>query len=189
MVNDVKIAGSGTISAGEYNIVSVAGSGKGFGDINCKLLKVAGSAKFEGNINSEEISVAGACSFLRDVKGNKVKSAGSVKVCGNISCEEFKAEGAITVLGECNIEVMDCKIEGGHFNNIYGESIHINNERDKKTIINEIEATSINVRNVEAKRISGDDVKITGRSVVDVIEFKNSLKIGELVTVKQIIKL
>ena len=32
MVNDVKIAGSGTISAGEYNIVSVAGSGKGFGD-------------------------------------------------------------------------------------------------------------------------------------------------------------
>lgn len=189
MMNDVKIAGSGTISAGEYNIVSIAGSAKGFGDINCKLLKVAGSAKFEGNINSEEISVAGACSFLRDVKGNKVKIAGSVKISGNVSCEEFKADGEIKALGECNIEIMDCKMEGGSFNNIYGDSIHIKSKLDKKTVINEIEATNIDVRNVIAKRISGDDVKVTGSSIIDVIEYKNSLKIGELVTVKQIIKL
>lgn len=189
MMNDVKIAGSGTITAGEYNIVSISGSAKGFGDINCKLLKVAGSAKFEGNMNSEEISIAGSCSFLRDVKGNKVKIAGAVKISGNVSCEEFKADGSINVLGECNIEVMDCKIEGGNFNNIYGDSIHINNKQGKKTVINEIEATNIDVRNIIAKRISGDDVKVTGTAVIDVIEFKNSLKIGELVTVKQIIKL
>ena len=72
-MNDVKIAGSGTISSGEYNLVSIAGSGKAIGDITCKLLKVAGSARFEGTINSDEVSIAGSCKFLRDVKGNKIK--------------------------------------------------------------------------------------------------------------------
>lgn len=188
-MNDVKIAGSGTISSGEYNLVSISGSGKAIGDITCKLLKVAGAARFEGTINSEEASIAGSCKFLKDVKGNKIKVAGATVIEGNVSCEELRADGDMKILGECNVGTLKFEAEGGTFNNIYGDYIELKSKIGKKTQVNEIEATTIEVRNIEAKRISGENVKVTGKSVIDIIEFKDNLKISDKVTVKQIIKL
>ena len=187
--NDIKIAGSGTIASGEYSKVSIAGAGTGTGDITCELLKVAGSAKFEGNVVSKEVSVAGSCKFVKDLKGNIVKIAGSVKIEGNISCEELRSEGSILVLGECNVGSLEHNGEDSTFNNIYGDKIVLKTKHGKHIKVNEIEATNIELKKVKAIRVSGETVKITGNSVIEIIEYKESLKLSENVEVKKIVKL
>ena len=66
-LHSVKIAGSGTIFAGEYNVVSIAGTGKGYGQIICQTLKVAVTGKFEGRVEAKEVSVAGTAKFLSEL--------------------------------------------------------------------------------------------------------------------------
>ena len=189
MTNDVKIAGSGCIAGGEYNKVSISGSGTGTGNFTCKLLKVAGSAKFEGEVFADEVSLAGSVKFQKSIKGNIIKIAGATKIESDISCEELKADGSLIVQGECNVGNLIIEGESSSFNNVYGDSIIIKTKRGKQITVNEIEATNIELRKVKANRVSGETVKITGSSIIDVIEFKESLKISENVEVKKIIKL
>lgn len=185
---DVKIAGSGTISEGIYNNVVIAGSASANGEITCELLKIAGSGKFLGNVNAKEVSVAGSTKFEADLKGEKIKIAGSVKVMGNISSEELNVDGVITVEGECNVGTLKHKGEGSKYNNIYGENINLDGKRNK-VVVNEIEATNITLHKVFAKRVSGDVVKLTGKCEIEVIEYKNKLILTKNVQVKEIIKL
>lgn len=188
-LQNVKIAGSGTISGGEYNVVSIAGSGSSTADISCKLLKVAGTASFKGCVDAEEISIAGSSKFHQNLKSKKIKIAGTAKVEGNIESEELNIDGNINILGECNVGTLKQEGAGSKFNNIYGEYIKIESKRSKKIEVNEIEATEIELRKVDAKRISGDKITVYGNSKIDVIEFRTSLKISKNVEVKEIIKL
>lgn len=185
---DLKIAGSGTISEGIYNNVVIAGSASANGEISCELLKIAGSGKFLGNVNAKEVSVAGTTKFEANLKCEKIKIAGTVKVIGNISSEELNVDGVIAVEGECNVGTLYHKGEGSKYNNIYGENINIDGRRNKVTV-NEIEATSITLHKVSAKRISGDVIKLTGKCEIDVLEYKSKLILTNNVQIKEIIKL
>ena len=188
-LQDVKMAGSGTISGGQYNKVSIAGSASSSGDIIAEIIKVAGSATFNGEVEAKEVSIAGSTKFMNSVKGEKVKIAGSTKIIGNLTCEEAKIDGHVTIQGECNVGTLQYAGESSQFNNIYGENICIETKKHKKVTVNEIEATNIELKSVVAKRVSGEKVKITGRCVIDVIEFKDSLQLSKKVEVKQIVKL
>lgn len=186
---NIKIAGSGTVTEGKYNVISIAGSGVGNGQIECKTLKTAGSAKFHGNVIAEDVDLAGSTKFQQNLKGVKINASGTLKVCGNLEAENIKTAGAVSVEGEMNVGILFHKGEGSSFNNIYGDCITLEGRKRKHITVNEIEATNINLYCVKAIRISGDNVKVTGNSVVDIIEFKQSLKISKNVTVKEIIKL
>ena len=186
---DFKIAGSGTIASGSYNKISVAGSASSNGNIECNLLKVAGSASFNGDVDAKELSLAGSTKFLYNLKCDTIKIAGAVKVYGNVASELLKIDGAIKIEGECNVGTLNHVSEGSSYNNIYGETINIECKRNKQTTVNEIEATNIELRSVVAKRVSGDNIVVTGKSVIDIIEFKDTLKISKNVDVKVIIKL
>lgn len=185
---DVKIAGSGTISEGSYNVITIAGSASASGEITCKLLKIAGAGKFFGNVNATEVSVAGTTKFEQDLKCQKIKTAGTISVCGNISSEELNVDGFVTVDGECNVGTLHHKSEGSKYNNIYGENIDINS-KGKHVVVNEIEATNIELNRVKAHRVSGDNIKLTGKCIIDVVEFKSKLSISKGVEIKEIIKL
>lgn len=186
---NIKIAGSGTITEGKYNLVSIAGTGVGNGVIECQTLKTAGSAKFHGNVIAEEVNIAGSTKFQQNLKANKIDASGSIKVCGNLEAENIKTAGAVSVDGEINVGVLLHKGEGSNFNNIYGDCVTLEGRKRRTIDVNEIEATNIDLYCVKAKRVSGDNVKVTGNSVIDIIEFKQSLKISKNITVKEIIKL
>lgn len=188
-LRNFKIAGSGIISGGSYNNISIAGSAKSNNDITCNLIKVAGSASFNGNVDSKEISIAGSSKFVKNLKSNKIKIAGAIKVMGDLSSEELNIDGVITVEGECNVGVLNHDGEGSNYNNIYGEKIKLYSKRRKKITVNEIEATNIELKSVVAKRISGDNIKLEGKCEIEIIEFRNSLKLSNDTEVKQIIKL
>ena len=189
-LQNVNIAGVGVISGGNYNKVSIAGSANSNGEINCVNLKVAGSATFNYTVISDEINSSGSIKFMQDVKAKLIKSAGAIKINGNVSSETFKVDGSIEVKGECNIGTLNHKVESSKYNNIYGESIKIiNRKRRSKITVNEIEATTIELKAVSCKRVSGDNLIIKSGCEIDIIEFRNSLIISKKANVKEIIKL
>lgn len=188
-LNNIKIAGSGIIASGEYNNISIAGSSKSNGDIICQVLKVAGRSSFDGNVEAKELSIAGSTNFLKNLKCNVIKISGSVKVFENLLSEELKVDGKIIVNGECNVGSLLHEGGGSKYNNIYGETIKLFGSRKSLILAHEIEATNIELKNVKVKRVSGDNLKIEGKCEIDIIEYRNTLKISKNVVVKEIVKL
>lgn len=82
----MKISGSGTISAGEYNeSISVSGSGKITGNIKCRELSCSGSVKGMGSIQcAGDLRVSGACAFEENVCADHISISGALKVAGDI---------------------------------------------------------------------------------------------------------
>ena len=78
---DIRISGSGTITGGDYNNISISGGGKWNGDVECTSFRVSGGAKGNGDIKaSQEIAVSG--SFKSQ---SAVYCGGSVKISGSAS--------------------------------------------------------------------------------------------------------
>ena len=113
----MKISGSGSISAGEYNeSISVSGSGKITGNIKCQELscsgsvnamgsvrcvgdlRVSGACAFEENVCADHISISGALKVAGDISANKtVKVAGGLRCDGAIRCERLISAGSMDI--------------------------------------------------------------------------------------------
>lgn len=125
---NMHISGSGNIPAGEYEKISISGSGKLHGlvrcgsfstsgsssgeDIECaENFKVSGSSSFSGNVNAGYIGVSGSFSCGGEMlsKG-KISCSGGAKCGKSIKCEELKVSGSIKAGGD--VEAESIKIDG-----------------------------------------------------------------------------
>lgn len=119
---DMKISGSGTIPAGEYENIKISGSGDLEGTVKCTSLHISGSADADTVECMEEIHISGASSFDGDIftkslhvsgaincDGNVTATesmhlSGGVNVDGNIKCGTLKAHGGLNVEGDIEAE-------------------------------------------------------------------------------------
>ena len=125
---DMYISGIGNIPSGEYNNVSVVGSGHLTGkvccvsfsssgsskgeDIECaESFKTSGNSHFSGNIKAADVKVSGSlhCEGELAAKGS-FSSSGSTKCSKNIKCEQLIVSGSLNAGG--NIESKTVKIDG-----------------------------------------------------------------------------
>ena len=91
---DLKISGSGTISAGEYNNIHVSGSGNINGLIRCANISCSGSLGGDAEIIAAgDVSCSGS---VRITKGFTVKD---VSTSGSLHCGYVKAEGEVKTSG------------------------------------------------------------------------------------------
>ena len=75
-LRELKISGSGTSAGGNFDGVSINGSGNIYGDTKCNDFKISGSGGVEGNL-----------------KCKSGKISGSAKILGAVDSEEFKISG------------------------------------------------------------------------------------------------
>lgn len=142
---DMKISGSGSIPAGEYELIKISGSGSIDGNVKCTELHVSGSANASGTVEcSGEIHISGACDFDKDIltkslhvsgatncDGNVTASdnvhlSGGVNVDGSLRCGALDASGGLNVDGDIEAETASIHGNlacGGLLN---AESIEIN---------------------------------------------------------------
>ena len=126
--NDIHISGGGRVAGGRCNTVSISGSGKIQGSVECESFHVSGAAKVEDG----SLTVHGPLSCSGAAKVEGPFSARSVKVSGSLSAEgeavveetaevsgSLKAEGALRV-GRLAVSGV-CKAEGG----ITANEIHV----------------------------------------------------------------
>lgn len=125
---NMHISGSGNIPAGEYNKVSVSGSGKLHGLVRCENFsssgsssgeniecaenfKVSGSSSFSGNVSAGYIGVSGSFSCGGElVSKGKISCSGSAKCKNNIKCDELSVSGSIKAGSD--IEAEKIKVNG-----------------------------------------------------------------------------
>lgn len=125
---NIGISGSGQVASGEYDNISISGSGRLHGFVRCKKFSSAGSSGGESIECSEAFKVSGSSSFSGDVKANKINIAGSFSCEGNISAEEnmicsgslkckqsircdtLSASGSLNVAGDTQAETI--KVSG-----------------------------------------------------------------------------
>ena len=120
---DMKISGSGTVPAGEYEVIKISGSGSLEGNVKCTELHVSGSAGADASVEcSGEIHVSGACDFGGDVKAKtlhisgaincdknltaleSVHLSGGVNVGENLKCSTLDAHGGLNIDGDIEAE-------------------------------------------------------------------------------------
>lgn len=190
---DMKISGSGSIPAGEYEAIKISGSGTMEGNVKCTTLHVSGSANASGPVEcSGEIHVSGACDFDSDIKtkslhvsgatntdGNIIATetihlSGGVNVDGNIKCAVFEVHGGLNVDGDIEAETASIHGNlacGGLFN---AESIEI--ETRDGCAIGSIGCSKLEIRYKKRKffknliSISFNDKPVRGVDVQQSIE-------------------
>ena len=122
---DLRISGSGSAGGGRYKVVSISGSGKIGGDINCERFSISGSGKVEGAVITNSFSISGSGKVTGDLNCVTGNISGSGKIGGNFKGEEIVVAGAGRVEGRINATVVKLlgAIKVGH--GIEGEFITI----------------------------------------------------------------
>lgn len=142
---NMRIAGSGTIPAGEYDKVSISGSGRLFGEVRCNNFSASGSTKGESVTCAEGFKVSGSSSFSGTVKAQNIRAAGSFSCGGDLIAEEqIHVSGSLRVGGD--VQAKSVRIAGGLQcgGTLRAESIEL--QADKQMSIGSIAGGSVRVR-------------------------------------------
>ena len=85
---NMRISGDGNIPAGEYDQVSVSGSGHLYGLVRCTSFSASGSAKGENIECADSFRISGGSSFSGNVSANSIHVSGSFSCDGNVCAKE-----------------------------------------------------------------------------------------------------
>lgn len=194
MKEDVRIAGSGVLSSGEYNKVKISGACKINGDIVAEIIKTAGTIKSTGSISAKEIVISGACKVESSMKGNQIHITGGLKVIGNIDAEELNLAGEVRCEGDINAESITIDSSSSTLKGVYGEDVYIgvatiSRKWNHRNEIDEIAATNVEINYAEVKTIRCKNVKLGKHSKVDYIEYSDQYEVHPKAIVKQAVKI
>ena len=172
---DMRISGSGQLTAGEYDHVSISGSGKCLGNVKCTSFRTAGSARCEGDIVcAEGFTASGSAHALGEVTANSVRCAGSFLAERNVHARELAHfSGSCRIEGNC---VSQGKIDAsGSFS--VGHDI----EAEHADICGVIKCGGlINAEEVYLKLERRSNVQSIGGSTIDIRVHKNARSFSSL---------
>ncbi|GAA4299478.1 polymer-forming cytoskeletal protein [Anaerocolumna aminovalerica] len=197
-MRNITIEGLGKISGGEYDIISVEGVGDLTGDIKASKLMVEGVLKCNGSVESDEMNIEGVITLNKSVRVKDLKIEGVVNqkkekieadyiYCegvlnseGEISADKIEVEGYISapeIYGEY-IKIVNYKHlldRDVHFN-IFGFGFH-NRKGKGRSSVDLMEATTIELSNVKAGSVRGNNVTIGANCVIEEVECDGNLSI------------
>ena len=170
---DMKISGSGSIPAGEYDAIRISGSGRLTGHVKCASMQasgavhgeiidcwgdiqVSGSAHFEKEINTGSMYVSGAVHCESNVTANhEIKLSGGAHCGGKIKCGELHVSGGFRA--KESIEAETVRISGGIATEglLNAEDIEIKLEGSGKNTVGSIGCSKLLVKRRKAFRLFG----------------------------------
>ncbi len=170
MLDSVHINGAGNIGGGEYENISISGSGEVTSDVKCQSLKSAGSVHIAGSAE---------CS-------GEFKIAGSVRVDGDIKCGRCDLAGAANIK---SIEANgDLRLAGSFIadGNVSGEKVIIVGVANVNGLINGDEIRiAFDGDGVKANEIGGGTIKIAPKKEKKAYWFgKKKIKRSEISTIE-----
>ncbi|MHC0039151.1 polymer-forming cytoskeletal protein [Pseudoneobacillus sp. C159] len=205
--DSVTINGKGTINSDiQCNSFSCNGAGTVHGDVKGEHLKISGTTKITGKIQCSTISVDGKGSFKSDLYFNKMNVSGMSSIDGNVKGEDLKVQGRISVDGNCEVENFKSEgqfsIDGllsAETIDIYtygeckareigGQTIRVKEKtnflldllkavKSVKLSVDTIEGDDISLENTKAKVVRGNHVVIGENCEIELVEYKDDLKV------------
>ncbi|MGL6174999.1 MAG: hypothetical protein ACRC1P_10385 [Cellulosilyticaceae bacterium] len=214
MSRNNKIEGIGSVTEGEYDVVSIEGIGKIKGNVSCNKLVVEGIYKGKGIVKTSSFECEGMARILKNMKATNVRIEGMVKIKGaKLEAETISCEGLLTCTEEVSADTITidglCSVA-----KMYGDKIHISTanmngnmnipkaiggfasmyigrrvNRDY-CIVDTIECSELEADHLESKVIKAHSIKLgpeckIGRIECDgTLEYDESCKIGKIIASK-----
>lgn len=195
-MNSLNFEGIGSAQGGEYDLVSVEGLCTCYGDIKAREITIEGIFHGKGAIETGSFDCTGVAEVDGDIRARQMNVSGvvSVKHGTKVEAEVIECDGTINIDGELSAD----KVKANGFINateIVGDVVEINSEFGgfsriiirKFSKIELIEATTIDIANVKAKKVSGADIVIGPKCKIDVVDCSGTLRVDPSAEIGQII--
>lgn len=201
---DGKIEGVGTFSGGVYGDLKIDGVCTINGDLEADSLNVDGVCTCNGNITAKKFDCDGVITIAGNLRSGTIDIDGVVKLGGSkVEADRIDCDGVLSINGEISADII---IADGKLNaeEILGDHITIKSywrrgirgmflkggEKigGKFSIIGLIEGTTVELRGVRAKSVSGQNVYIGKYCEIDKASASGELyihptsKVGEVVS-------
>lgn len=124
-LGSLKISGSGEAGGGRYDEVSISGSGKITGDIECNSFKISGSGKVQGNLSTKDFRISGSGSILGELNCIEGKISGSGKITSNVKADDFRISGSGKIEGDFRGKEFGISGSGTVLGGIYCEKMKL----------------------------------------------------------------
>ncbi len=161
----MNISGSGNIPAGEYEKISVSGSGRLYGNVRSIYLRSSGSLTGDSLECIEGITLSGSASFSGEVKAETVSISGSFSCAGNVTADgNFICSGS----AKCKKSLKTDKLKLAGSLEV-GEDIEAENVKADGTLNC---AGLLNAENIEIKFDRGMNIGSIGGSKISIIREK-----------------
>ena len=167
---DMRISGSGPVPAGEYNHISVSGSGRLVGKVRCESFSSSGASHGEDIECSDTFKISGASSFSGTVKANYVGVSGSFSCGGDLVIEDkLSLAGSAKCKGNVKgnfLSIAGALKAGG---DVEGEKVRVDGILDCDGLLNAEDIEIKFERGMEIGSIGGSKIIIFPRKPIKVI--------------------
>ena len=100
-LHSIQIDGLGTYGGGEFEKVSIAGSGKFTESVKSEKFQVSGIGTLLGELETKKLGVSGTCKVEGNILAENIDVSGVLKCAGNVEVsEEFRVNG-MTKIEQC----------------------------------------------------------------------------------------
>lgn len=152
----------GNISAG---MADIDGMFTVAGEFSAKTARIDGSARIDGNVRCGEIFAEGMLRCGGDINADRVSCDGYIVATGTISADIIDADGMVSAAGIVGDDITIRSRVGRISRRFFA----------KRSIVDLIEATKINLTNVYAKTVNGHDVTIGPKCRIESVDCTGEL--------------
>ncbi|MEG0377761.1 MAG: hypothetical protein RR614_04705 [Eubacterium sp.] len=188
-----RIEGFGTLSGGEYNNVRIEGIGQCKNDLKVQNLRIEGTFNCSGKLDAVHLHCEGIAEFEESITAKKIITEGflQVKKGTAIEADEIFCDGFIKIDGQISADVITAD---GCINarEIVGDAIVIHSHVARKisrllffnfskitSKADLIEATTIVLDGVKAKKVSGNNIVIGPGCQIEYLDCSGQLHIDK----------
>jgi cytoskeletal protein CcmA (bactofilin family) len=184
-MQDFKIDGVGKIGGGEYGRLTIDGLGACEGDLKAEALLVDGTFTSRGALTAGSFVCDGLAKFYGNMKVDKIEVDGMLSVKGGTKVEatEIFCDGFISLDGEMSADRIEA--DGSiSAREIVGDRIRILSRHhgfaifSRRSRIELIEATEVEISGVIAREVNGKVVTIGPDCRIDLVDCSGSLYVS-----------
>lgn len=94
-LRNISIAGTGVIQGGEYDRVTISGSGKIDGNIQANEIKISGSGRVDGDVRTERMTISGTAKITGSVHSEHLINNGSLSIEEDVQVFQLSNRGTV----------------------------------------------------------------------------------------------
>lgn len=201
--NTFKSSGASSVKGSiKTKVFESSGAADVKGNVEASEMRISGAGKINGNVSTGKIKISGAGDIGGNLHAEIVEVSGGTDIKGDVEAESFKASGGFRIGGLLNAGEINININGKcSAKEIGGEKINIRRSSSigggvfkvikdmfnvREYLVTEaIEGDDIYIESTVAKVVRGNNVAIGSDCDIDVVEYKNDIKIEKDARVKE----
>lgn len=199
------LSGVNSFSGGEYNELEILGVNSINGKIKVNELKIEGICNTKSLVEANKLVLHGVANTDGNIRVHEAVITGMLSMgSGHFEADKINCKGMIQTKGEINADELIAEGSSIQGRDIYGDKVIIHTENKGYNLysslkaklkgensqcgsrVKNIEATEIDLINVEAEAVSGTNVTIGKGCHIDCVDCDGILTIDPTATVKAV---